>query len=128
MNSTIEILRERENTMLRTYKRVLPVLAIAGAAGLLFVGPGWAAEVWVTNIKSANVQVIDPAIHRDGRPYSRTLRPFIRGKVKAPGRRRPAQYRTGLAPRRPSYYHCRRLEGAIWGIPVNSRIEILRER
>ncbi len=36
------------------------MLAIAGAAGLLFVGRGWAAEVWVTNMKSANVQVMDP--------------------------------------------------------------------
>ncbi len=46
--------------MLRTYTRILPVLALAGAAGLLFVGRGWAAEVWVTNMKSATVQVIDP--------------------------------------------------------------------
>ena len=46
--------------MLRTYTRILPVLAVAGAAGLLLVGPAWAAEVWVTNMKSANVQVIDP--------------------------------------------------------------------
>ncbi len=46
--------------MLRTYTRILPMLAIAGAAGLLFVGRGWAAEVWVTNMKSASVQVIDP--------------------------------------------------------------------
>ena len=45
--------------MLRTYTRILPMLAIAGAAGLLFVGRGWAAEVWVTNMKSASVQVID---------------------------------------------------------------------
>ena len=40
--------------------RTLGVLAIGTAAGLLFIGPGWAAEVWVTNMKSANVQVIDP--------------------------------------------------------------------
>ncbi len=46
--------------MLRICTRISRVLAIAGTVGVLFAGQGWAAEIWVTNMKSANVQVIDP--------------------------------------------------------------------
>ncbi len=46
--------------MLRLCTRISRVLAIAGTVGMLFAGQGRAAEIWVTNIKSANVKVIDP--------------------------------------------------------------------
>lgn len=46
--------------MLRICTRISRVLAIAGTVGVLFAGQGRAAEIWVTNIKSANVQVIEP--------------------------------------------------------------------
>jgi YVTN family beta-propeller protein len=44
---------------MKTLAAVLSLLTVLMAG--LFMGESWAAEVWVTNMKSANVQVYNPA-------------------------------------------------------------------